>query len=133
MNVHNPFKSTSKALTFVDEARKYHKEAIEKFLDIFREVNYEISGRKERIDALEDELKRLTEVEVNEKVNDILEQINKEGERAMRLLAATVLKDKLNLQFWSSTYEEYRKIVDPMIISLKDKLFWAKGEYPSAK
>jgi hypothetical protein len=69
----------------------------------------------------------LTEEEVKEKTNDILDQFNKEGERTMRLLAATVLKENLDLQFWNSTYEEYRKIVDPMIVNLRNKLFWAKG------
>jgi len=38
----------------------------------------------------------LTKEEVQEKTSDILEQFSKEGERAMRLLAATVLKEKLD-------------------------------------
>jgi len=35
---------------------KYQKEAIEKLLSILREINYEVSGRKELIDNLEKKL-----------------------------------------------------------------------------
>jgi hypothetical protein len=53
LHINNPFKSTPETLTFVDEAMKYHKKAIEEYLGILREVNYEVSDRKERIDSLE--------------------------------------------------------------------------------
>jgi hypothetical protein len=82
---------------------------------------------------MEAKLKQLTEQEVTQKVREIVEQFDKEGERKMRKMAITALKNNLNVQFWDTTYQEYRKEADAMIDTLKDKLFWAKGEHPSPK
>ena len=64
LNIHNPFKSTPEALTFVEEAMKYQNKAIEQYIGVLREINYEVSNRKQRIDSVEKELKKLTEEEI---------------------------------------------------------------------
>ena len=49
------------------------------------------------------------------------------------MLALTVIKEKLGLEFWGNTYEEYKREADELVASLKEKLLWARGEYPSLK
>ena len=51
-NTPQPSVSSLGPLTFVEEANKLYKDSIEKYVDLFRIIKYQVEDRKERIDHL---------------------------------------------------------------------------------
>lgn len=72
------------------------------------------------------------EDEKKDKISHIEEEFNREGQRNMCMLAATVMNEHFGLEFWSSAYTSYRAQVNELITVLSTQLLWARGEVTSS-
>lgn len=112
---------------FKVQAERVKITVTEELLNCYKNINYEIPDRKNRIDKFTAILLKLIDDDIKKRVEDDERDFENEIAREMGILIATVLKTNFNLNLYSEIARLYFIKKSELLSNYNRKLIWARG------
>ena len=112
---------------FKVQAERVKIDVTEELITCYKNINYEIPDRKNRIDKFTAILLKLIDEDIKKRLEDDERDFENEIAREMGILIATVLKTNFNLSFYSEITRLYSAKKSELLTNFNRKLIWARG------